>query len=354
MGLIRTVGHLLRKIKRKILDAQNNIKRAKSIGMLGAMKCMNNPQRIDYFVKVIKGEAFEQFKLKGGKKYKDKTFFVIRRSSGGVGLFSLFNTNAGYIKYAISKGYIPVVDMQNYLNCFIKAEELGAKNSWTYYFEQPMEYDLGDAYQGKNVIISGLDGLEDSPNDSMAYFNNIGNQRSDWKQYALRYMKIKNEIVEEARDNYHILTKGKRCLGVSLRGTDYVALKPANHPVQPTIEQAIEDAERLLVDWNCELIYLCTEDESIVKAFKNHFGARVVLNNRKMIRYSGGYVVDDLADQVDDRYNNGKQYLVSMLMLTMAECLLASRTSGTVAIEMFSGDWQNQYIYDLGRYPMKK
>ena len=48
-----------------------------------------------------------------GSDYPEQTFFVIRRAYCKVGLFSYVMTNMGLTDYALKKGYIPVIDMQN-------------------------------------------------------------------------------------------------------------------------------------------------------------------------------------------------------------------------------------------------
>ena len=63
-----------------------------------------------------------------------KTYYIIRRADNRTGLFSLFNTNLGHIYYAVQRGYIPVVDMMNYENCYLEESKMGVENAWEYYF----------------------------------------------------------------------------------------------------------------------------------------------------------------------------------------------------------------------------
>ena len=55
-------------------------------------------------------------RVRYGKENPDKTFYVIRRREIRAGLFSYFLQNVNDIKYALDRGWIPVVDLQNSLN----------------------------------------------------------------------------------------------------------------------------------------------------------------------------------------------------------------------------------------------
>ena len=63
-----------------------------------------------------------------------------------------------------------------------------------------------------------------------------------------------------------------RVLGVHLRGTDYVATQPQNHPIQPPLEFAVSMVVSKLREWNCNKIFLTTEDKNIAENFKRIFG----------------------------------------------------------------------------------
>ena len=65
--------------------------------------------------------------LKRGDPTKP-TYYIIYRKDANVGLFSNFIVFSGHIRYALSKGWIPVIDMQNYPNNCLSPEKLGKKN----------------------------------------------------------------------------------------------------------------------------------------------------------------------------------------------------------------------------------
>ena len=69
-----------------------------------------------------------------GKLNGDKCIYVIRIRKENLGLMGYYMAILGHIKKAESKKYIPVVDMKNYKNTYLKESEVGKKNAWEYYF----------------------------------------------------------------------------------------------------------------------------------------------------------------------------------------------------------------------------
>lgn len=56
-----------------------------------------------------------QRKICLGSKNADKTFYVIGWNDEGGGLFWIVNKVCMHIAYALDHGYIPVVDLKNYI-----------------------------------------------------------------------------------------------------------------------------------------------------------------------------------------------------------------------------------------------
>ncbi len=324
------------------------------IGMLSTLNMLNAKQKMHFIWSFLTGKTLNEFTINGGNKYPDKVFFIIRRDYSKVGLFSMYNTNAGYIKYALDKGYIPVIDMQHYDNCYLEDGELGKKNSWEYYFEQPTKFSLNEAYKGKNIIISSIEVCDERPNDHMSYFNNENGELDIWRNIASNNIVIKDDIWNEAKKKFEDKTNGERCIGVSIRGTDYIKLEPPEHPIQPNMEQVFSDAKKLMEEEKCRYVYLCTEDLKIIDYFTQCFGDCCFVNDRNLIDYKDGSIIETKIKAKINRYEEGKQYLITMLMLVYADVLVISRTSGTVAIQMIADKWEKQLIYNLGRYPKKE
>ena len=78
-----------------------------------------------------------------------------------------------------------------------------------------------------------------------------------WKAAMREYMPFSDtmqQVVEEAYQQYGF--KDKRVLGILCRGTDYITLRPHNHPVQPQTEIVIQKAKDMMKDYGCDYCYL--------------------------------------------------------------------------------------------------
>ena len=61
-----------------------------------------------------------------------------------------------------------------------------------------------------------------------------------WCQWYKKYIHLNKKTSQYVEQEYQQLFSGKqKVLGVICRGTDYLALKPSGHPVQPSTEQVI-------------------------------------------------------------------------------------------------------------------
>ena len=159
------------------------------------------------------------------------TCYISRPIYGGAGLFWHFAVFTGHIRYALSKGWLPVVDMQNYPNTYLAPEKLGKENAWEYYFEQPSRIGLEEVYNFENVILSSVK-PKMRPDSSMQFTDKA---LADYRILVKKgLLKVKDEIAEEvAAVRGKLFSSTDRVLGVKLRGTDYVANKPKWHYIPP-------------------------------------------------------------------------------------------------------------------------
>lgn len=291
-----------------------------------------------------------------GNKNPDKVFYVIRRSDCLAGVNSHFITNMGHIRYALLKGYIPIVDMQNYPNALLEAEEIGKANAWERYFKQPCSYSLEEVYQSKNVILSEGTHMRVYPNDSMEFFTRpelVELWHSYWEKY-LGFSKEMESAIEEKSKQYlgeDILAQ--RVCGVFLRGTDYVSIKPYEHPVQPSVQQAIKKAEYVADKYSCRWIFLVTEDLYILDSFRQAFGDNLIYikdQERYGALEKGVHIAEYSFNRPMDRYLKGVECLTQMGLLMKCNCLIGGRTSGSVACMVMQPSYEYTFFWNLGRY----
>lgn len=283
-----------------------------------------------------------------------KTYYIIRRADNKTGLFSLFNTHLGHIYYALQHGYIPVIDMMNYENCYLEKSKMGVENAWEYFFEQPLGVGLEEAYAGKRVLLSDGVPIEPRPDDDMDFFRDKNGKLTKWREFVHKYIHIKDDIMKDINSEYDSLVKkGDKVLGVLVRGTDYTTLKPYQHPIQPEIDTVIRDAKEVMQKYGCNKIFVATEDIVAARKFQEEFGDSYITNKQEYIDYKVGKGVPEYRiSRENDYYLRGKEYLTTIVMLSRADCFIGGRTSGTVGMMLLSDGFEYSYVYNLGRYGM--
>lgn len=304
--------------------------------------------------KLIDKKNWNEHYIKRGDP-KKPTYYIIRRQFTRTGLFSNFVVFAGHIRYALSNGWLPVIDMQNYENPYLPPEKLGKENAWEYYFEQPLRIGLEQAYSGKNIILSYGNVVEPYPNDSMAFFENRNGSLTEWRMLVkMGLLKIKPELMEEiSAVREKLFPKNEHILGVSLRGTDYTAIRPDDHPIQPPLEFALSTVSAKLREWQYTKIFLATEDKIITKVFKKVFKELCFTIDREYVDYTPGkWVTFCRVDRENDYFLQGKEYLTELVLLSQCTSFIAARCSGTVGVMMLAEHFEHTYFFNLGRYGM--
>ena len=72
------------------------------------------------------------------------------------------------------------------------------------------------------------------------------NKRYFWYNFAKKFSPIKKELIYSSYKIMNSLFNNKKnILGVLARGTDYVAMKPSGHPIQPNISDIIKDVKSM-------------------------------------------------------------------------------------------------------------
>ncbi len=304
------------------------------------------------YLNVRETPARREHRVKGGDKNPGETFYIIRRIDK-IGLFSYFASTLGHIRYAKRKGYVPVVDMMTYENGLIGSDELGKRNGWEYYFEQPCGVTLAEALASKNVILSYVGATLDRPFETAEFLSDRTGALTAWRALArqhIRYSPGAAAFIQATSER--VFAGGERCLGVLCRGTDYTQVKPARHPIQPSPEAAIQKAEQVMREQGCGKLFLATEDQDIHRLFKAHFGAAVVNINSSFVNFDGKSKLSDLLPKdANARYVRNLDYLASIAILSRCPCFVGGLTSGTLGAFLLSDGFEYQHVWDLGVYP---
>ena len=292
--------------------------------------------------------------LKRGDPNKP-TYYICRRKAETTELFALYRIMMGHVRYALSNGWLPVVDMQNYPNLYLPPEKLGKENSWEYFFEQPLRIGLEEAYNGDNIILSNSDYVTPYPIHSRDFLENKNLILTKWRMLVkLGLLKIKPELMQEI-----LLVKEKlfspedRVLGVYLRGADYAVGKIKNYPIPPPVEFAAMTITEKLKEWRCNKFFLATEDKALADIFKSNFVKTCTVLSKKHLNFAqtkNKSSAENLSSNDSEQYRRGKEYLIQIALLSSCNALVGVRGSGTTSALLMAEKFEHTWFFNLGRY----
>lgn len=289
----------------------------------------------------------------GGENHPNETFYVIRPRTDCVeGLMSLFLNVIKHLEYASHKGWIPVVDFENYRTQYTDLTQ-DIKNVWEYYFEQTSDFSLEDVYKSKSIRLSGLNAVRKaSPALQQKY---DPESLSIARQILREYIRFNPAVIELVENELSRFNPGES-VGLYLRGTDYVNLRPSGHPVQPTVEQAITVVDKMLERHLIKHIFLVTEDGEIYKFVKKYYGDKLcIVSYDSFINgyQSRGFISENpeqMKQLADTPYQRGMNYLCKLIVLSKCRYFVGGNTNGAWAACAFSDGFEEQYVFELGKY----
>ncbi len=281
-----------------------------------------------------------------------------------IGLFAAMQAYIRWMAFADKKGYIPLVDMKYVPNMYLNPDEVGRVNAWEYYFKQTGGgMTLEEAYARKDkLIVNRLDLPPFSSAEDRALFKEVYSMsagvtdkvnRDYWRKLWKKNISFNEETEKYINDWWTEHVKdGEKVLGVMLRGSDYVALKPRDHAVQPSFEQMKEKTDEFLASHKCDKIFFATEDKTYLENFIRTYGSKVIYIESPRIEVNEGELASDAFERLGvDKRRNGLQYAASISMLSKCDYLITSRTSATwFVFYMRETDFEYEYVFDLGYY----
>jgi len=288
-------------------------------------------------------------------------YLIIKREENGspLGLFAYYITNIAWIEYALRKGFIPVIDMQNFENSLHRKGQVGKVNTYEYFFKQPCGVGLKEAVDSKKARYVWNDIPDFHPNESLDFL--VYQELVEYyRKLAREYMPFQDSVKDHLEKSVESILgrrneeKGIRTLGVLARGTDYVTLKPYFHPVQPSIEEIVEKIDAYRIKYDCKKIYVATEDSGILKKLKEKYGEDLCYNDQKRIQNTDTFLNYNEEFTKTDPYKRGLDYLTSIYVLSRCTGLIAGRTSGTVGAVLMAENYEFQYIFSKGRYGVEE
>ena len=271
-----------------------------------------------------------------GKENPEKKYYVVRPRGKDEGLLSSAFAVIREVKWARDNGYIPYVDFRSSI-CQYHVDRLvnGTDNAWEYFFLQPEKLSLDELKTKKNVALGGW-GFESRNLRSI----DISNEKIRFQPY----------VMDMADDYLRKEFDGKKVLGVFVRGTDYVALKPKNHPIQPSINDVKNKIDEFMQKYAFDKIYVVTEDFSYFDFLYSSFPGKVCSYGENFVKdYNGhDYVSNSFHG---DAYERGLNYLIRIIVLSKCSYVICSKASGSAFAELIrEKEPVAIYWFDLGLY----
>jgi hypothetical protein len=298
---------------------------------------------LDIFSRKIRSRISSKPHFFNSRKESEK-YYIIRREDLHAGLFSKIITAVGNISYAETNHYIPYIDYK----ITIENQE---QNYWELFFEQPSSqiYDIQMIIASKQYAISEEFPIF-RPTDKLYYFQNKMNIQKYWQDIFIRNVRMNSEMTHLIKGSEQQINL-ENTLGILCRGTDYLALKPSGHPIQPSPQEVIEKAKEMVTRFGYDSIFLATEDIHIAQLFKRTFGKRVIMNQDFFIEYDNRSFLSDLKKKsVFQTIQADIKYLVAIHHLANCKSFIAGRTSGSVGVMLFPHHFESVYFWEKGLY----
>ena len=281
-----------------------------------------------------------------GELNKDKIFYVIQRNPGK-GFFSNVAFVTNHIKVALDNGFIPIVDMENFVTWYNEKNKiLKTNNAWEYYFEQISNFSLKDVYNSKNIILTNRNFYRSS-----GFLDSI-NEDKELKNIFQKYILIKKNKLKVIHYLRKKLFEKKKILGVHFRGTGY---KIGRQPHPATIKQMVNRINKILSKENYDKIFLVTEDLNNFKAIIAEFKDKVIYLNNS-VRENNSNTAFDTYPRLNHRYKLGRDILIEACLLSYCDGYLDIRNNVREAAIAFNlNPDQKRYFIDNGHnsaYPV--
>ncbi|MBE6004401.1 MAG: hypothetical protein E7232_10030 [Lachnospiraceae bacterium] len=307
--------------------------------------------KLKYFYYFFARRDIIQKKKSYGNDNSDKVIYIIKPDyqDGVEGLLSLIYRQVMYVDYAKGKGYVPFVDWKNYKTQYYD----GKNNVWNWFFKQPSNIDEVEVYSSKNVYLSGWT-FKDL--NSLGLFSaEIFHKKELLKashELLINNLTFCDEVNEIVKKEAQLLDIDN-CIGVYIRGTDYVKLRPSGEYIQPDVKMIKQQISSFLNNYHSP-VFLVTEDGDIYDELVEQYGKTIkIVSYDTFIRnYNGKDVLSRSNVLEKDKKMRGQKYLAKMILLSKCKYFISSITQGSkFSYSLNGGKYTAEYVFDLGLYP---
>lgn len=281
-----------------------------------------------------------------------RVIYIIRRISDS-GFFSNVFYVLGHICYANEMGYLPVVDMENYKTLYNEECNVDeTKNAWEYYFYQPVDLSLEEAYNSKQIVLSDNLYLRNYVPLYVGNYSERGISKSDVEnlnKICKKYIRIKKDILHKNdRIWKDLIRTSGNVLGVHIRGTDMKCFP--NHPNPPELDKYLDIIDGLLKNEKYKIILLCTDEEKIANTLRGKYPKQIITTDayRAIEENSNGVHFSDDSRELH-KYKLGLEVLRDAYFLSKCDGLVYSNSNVPYFAAVINGNKYKDIIFVSGK-----
>ena len=260
------------------------------------------------------------------------------------GFFSNFNRVLAYLYFADCYHLAPVVEYSPENPYAEKIAVNGSSNPFEYYFHQPAGIELEDLKKQPVVLHSRRENcwLANELDDVRANYTRSDRFIAEMGRMIHTYIRLKPEVSEPLQKERTALIRGKKTLGVHVRGTDF-KWNYNGHPVCITVEEYLKKAMELVQEKKYEQVFLATDDLDATGRFHQEFGDRLIYY-RNVVRSNGNVtVMKSESGRENHHYLLGLEVLRDVLTLADCDGLLAGLSQVSYAARFFKSGYGKSF-----------
>lgn len=293
----------------------------------------------------------QDFEKEKARIVHNKTIMVINEGKYSYSVFNgAYLTNViGLCFWALYNGCIPSIRIN---------DGSDSSNNWDWYFLQPSATMFADVDISRFRTVPCT--VTESPfTPRFQYANDLNGFSFRFWSFMYQKLVVFNGATAQYIANDYAQTfantKEKK-LAILLRGTDYVALKPKHHPIQPSVEEVLEVADQKIAAAGFRSIYIATEEERLFRRCEDHFGKERVHSNSRSY-YDTQFYQNNLQligevhfDRDNDNYMKGIEYLSSLSIISRCDSFVGGNSGGTLNALLMSDQLIDPVVINKGFY----
>jgi len=277
----------------------------------------------------------------------ESEIYYIEIKSNVAGFFALLRNVLDYCCYAEENGFRPYIKYGREILYSEKNLFMGTSNPFEYYFEQPMILKPLSFFRGINIVkcqVVHIDEIELKYNlKSFSYLvedTYITRMAEVYGKYIKLNVKIRGKIEESVKK----LLKGKKTLGIHIRGTDFYK-EFNNHPVPVTVNEYIKIIEKVIVKYQFEQIFVATDDGNCLDELRKNISIPLVYYKTAMRATGKKSVVFEKNERKHNNYFLGFEVLRDVYTLSACDGFLGCLSQIDIFVQIIKKSRKQEFSF---------